>query len=580
MDLLNSRRRSTWSESARFPVLLAVVLAAFAGSAYGPALNLPFIGDDYVFLDETRSAPLWGLWSPGNTQFGWYRPWSREVHFWLIQRVAGPHEVAFRLAGLLLWLAALCLYAALVRRLTSPRAAAIATLGSASLALWGTPLLWISGSQDLWMVLFAMATMLLFAAGRRWLSIVPFGLALLSKETSAVLPVLLGAYGVLVERRTVQAALRRTVHLWVLVGTWILVHPTLHKRLMDPTWRMTPEGETRPSQLGILVKTLLSALNLDALPRPVEVGAAEVLRLAVATAVLTGGAWLMMRRSSPPATEPRVSRGRLAIFGICWVAAGWLPLFLPSIGWHAYYGCLGALGAWFLLSLWLQDRPRLVVAAIACLAVLQWTHANTMSWDWGNEWYQRRAGHFLSAIRDHLRLQYPSLPPHSRVYFGHIPNNIGLVAGQSPALRVWYRDSTLQADFYSKYTPRAPSDVRGRDFFFHFDSLAGMVEVKTGAEDLRAAMRNDPNWETNHEALAMMLLRNGATRPAADEFEKLSQLPHRLDALACATVCRQILGDSAKAESLVAAAGHRGRMPVPRFRLWVARLTETFPGRQ
>ncbi len=577
---MNVRQRLQVPKRTLFFVLLAVILAAFAGSAYGPALNLPFIGDDYVFLDETRSASVWALWSPNNTQFGWYRPWSREVHFWLIQRVAGLHEVAFRLAGLLLWLTALCLYAALVRRLISPRAAAIATLGSASLALWGTPLLWISGSQDLWMVLFAMAAMLLFAAGRTWLSAVPLGFALLSKETSAVLPALLGAYAVLVERRTVLAALRRTAHLWVLVGTWILVHPTLHKRLIDPTWRMTPEGESRPSQLGILAKTLLSVLNLDVLPRPVEIGAAEVLRLAVATAALTGGAWLMMRRSSPPAAKPHSSRVRLAIFGICWVAVGWFPLFLPSIGWHAYYGCLGALGAWFLLSLWLQDRPRLAVVTILCLAVLQWAHANTMSWDWGNEWYQRRAGHLLSAIRDHLRFQHASLPPHSRVYFGHIPNNIGLVAGQSPAIRVWYEDSTLQADFYSKYTPRAPSDGRGRDFFFRFDSLAGMVEVKTGAEDLRAAMRSDPNWEANHEALAMMLLRNGATDLAAGEFEKLSQLPHRLDAVAFATVCRQVLGDSAGAESLIVAAARRKQMPESQFRLWVARLTETFPGRR
>jgi hypothetical protein len=58
------------------------------------------------------------------------------------------------------------MYAAIVRRIASRRIATIATLGVASLALWGTPLIWISGGQDLWMLCFSMASMLLFITGR------------------------------------------------------------------------------------------------------------------------------------------------------------------------------------------------------------------------------------------------------------------------------------------------------------------------------------------------------------------------------------------------------------------------------
>jgi hypothetical protein len=51
------------------------------------------------------------------------------------------------------------------------------------------------------------------------------------------------------------------------------------------------------------------------------------------------------------------------------------------------------------------------------------------------------------------------------VYFGSIPNNIGLIAGQSPALRVWYSDATLEAGFYSSYQPRGEGEPSGLDLF-------------------------------------------------------------------------------------------------------------------
>ena len=113
-------------------VWLALLLTAFALAAYGSTLNLPFIGDDYIFLDKTRDASFVDLWSFKNVDFGWYRPWSRELHFWCLQRVAGFHEVAYRIMGMVLWIATLSLYAAIVRRLASARVAVLARLASES----------------------------------------------------------------------------------------------------------------------------------------------------------------------------------------------------------------------------------------------------------------------------------------------------------------------------------------------------------------------------------------------------------------------------------------------------------------
>src|SRR5262249_18129181 len=162
-------------------------------------------GDDYVFLDKTRAASFAALWSFRNVDFGWYRPWSREVHFWTLQHLFGPHEPAFRVVSLLLWLAMLAVYFALLRRIAGERTAALATLGAASLALWGAPLTWISGVQDLWMLCFAMLTLYLVASRRDALAWLACAGALLSKETAAMLPAIVLAQLVWIERLEARA---------------------------------------------------------------------------------------------------------------------------------------------------------------------------------------------------------------------------------------------------------------------------------------------------------------------------------------------------------------------------------------
>src|SRR5262249_48185723 len=138
------------------------------------------------------------LWSRNNAMLRWYRPWSRELHFWAIQHVAGPSPVAFRLVGLVLWVAILFLYREFLRTFLSSNDCLLATVAVASLAIWGTPLLWISGSQDLWMLALGFAFLLLVAKRHDLAALPLFVLALLSKETAAVFCLLALAYMILV----------------------------------------------------------------------------------------------------------------------------------------------------------------------------------------------------------------------------------------------------------------------------------------------------------------------------------------------------------------------------------------------
>ena len=468
-------------------LILAGGLLAFAAAAYGPNLRLPFMGDDYVFLDHTLHARFVDLWSTRNVDFGWYRPWSREFHFWSIERIAGPSEQAFRAVSLLLWLAGLLLYTATLVRIAGPRTAFLACAGVATLAFWGTSLLWVSGSQDLWMLVFAMGSLLFFVSGHRgWASGVFVG-ALLSKETAATVPLILLGYCLLVEHRDFKASIQRTFVFWLLLLSWVVLHPTLLSRLIHPeSMRLTIY---RLPPLEVLVRTVLAAVSLDAVPRPEGLTLGDALRVFVSAATIGALLLWLLRRTTPSGTETlRHPPRRLWTWGIWWAVAAWIPLALPTTGWRSYYGCLGALGAWLAIAVWLVSRPRTAIAIVVGLALIRGAQAKTASWEWG-EWYWLRAGSVLEAIRADLLATHPSLPPHTRVYFGRIPNNIGLIAAQQSALRVWYRDTTVSARYYSAYRPRGVGEPPGRDLFFRFDSsgVRALAEVVSGAEDIDAA---------------------------------------------------------------------------------------------
>src|SRR5436309_16108426 len=78
---------------------VAAALVVVLATQYLYALAVPFINDDYVFLDKTRTAPFLSLWGFRALAFNWYRPWSRELHYWTLQRIFGERELPFHLAS-------------------------------------------------------------------------------------------------------------------------------------------------------------------------------------------------------------------------------------------------------------------------------------------------------------------------------------------------------------------------------------------------------------------------------------------------------------------------------------------------
>jgi hypothetical protein len=504
-----------WTGSAITLSLLGLALAL----QYGPALRQPLLGDDYAILDRTRWASFAGLWSREHLFSHWYRPVSRELYYWTMQRLAGLEVAPWHLASFALWLAVMAGFVALGRRLAGEAAAVLAAACVAALASWGGPLFWVAGVQELWMLLFALAYLLAFADRRALAAPVLLALALLSKETAGVLPGVALAWALAVDRDRPRAALRRLAPSAAVVMAWLLFHPWLLPRLLG-TQVEPVEAATRPGLLAVLLRTGLAPLNLEAWPAPVSGwGAALVRGLPGIAALLALGAWALW---SAGRGEPAPRRRGVTAFLAAWAALGFLPLLVPTIGWHAYYGLFGSLGLWLLLARLLARRRPLALAALLALAVLRPLRADTPSWDWSSQAYFERAGTYIEALRADLLRRHPTLPPYSRLYFARVPQNIGLVVADGPAFRVWYGDSTLRAGFYSDYLPRPADAPAGRDYFFSCEVGSAWREVTKGPEPAGAGLRAGPQWEDDHRELALLLGSRGDWEGAAVELAKLA----------------------------------------------------------
>jgi hypothetical protein len=533
------------ASAAVWPAIVLSALAAFILTQYFYARHVPFINEDYVFLDETRDAPFGALWTPRTLVSHWYRPVSRELHYWALQKLAGARELPFHLASFGLWLAVMGLYAALVRRLAGAPAAAIATAGAAAMAAWAVPLVWIAGVQDLWMLVWALVCLTLAFRERFVWAAAAFVLALLSKESAVVLPGIVLAHDRWMKDRRWIDSLRRIAPMIAIAAVWGFLHPMLGGRL----WGSAAAPASDAGQLlgERALRTFGVVVNLDEWPRP-EVGWAGVLVVGLIGAAIL--ALLIALGSAASSRVPGV-RPRLAHalgFGGAWAACGWLPLLMPALGWHAYYAIFGALGVWFVLGVLMAHRTRWAIVVVALLALLRAGRAETPSHDWGSEWYQRRAGSFLYQMRADLQRLLPTLAPHSRLFFVRVPSKVGFLTGDAPVLRVWYGDSTVTGGFYPSYRPRSATAPDGPDYFFRYDSLLSWVPIRRGEEDLEAARRSNPRWEHDHEVLAKTLAEAGDWSGAAVEYMKLAAaVPYRVDHAYNAGVSHEALGDSAAA---------------------------------
>ena len=525
---------------ARSPVpmgraLGVFLLGLFLLARFGDMFRMPFLNDDYVFLDHVAGRSFGALWGFHDLAFHWWRPWSREFHYWWLQGAFGPVEWPFHLASLLLSCGVLAAFWALGRRLVGAPGAAIAVAGAATLSGWGLMLLWPAGAQDLWMILLSLLALTAWHDDRTGRAALLYALALASKETAALLILLFAAHDRLMGKRAWQESLLRLAPSLLFALVWVFVHPMMLGRLWAGAPTPTPPSPAAVAPWVTVCRSLLSVFSLDLWPQP-DGGWRAVwwdgLRGAL---ILMAFVELLARPDERPSNmltggRTRPTRGAMP-FAWAWWGCGTLPLLLPGLGWHAYYAHFAVLGLWLVVGRAFARYQGVAMALIGALAFLGAGRAATPSQDWGEAAYQRRAGGFVSGIKEQLLGAYPRMEANARLWFVRLPNNVGFLAGDGPVVRVWYRDRTLQAGYFSAYTARPAGAPQGPDHFFRMDDLGRFQEVKrdgttatapsasAGADSLRA---RDAGWERDHASLAHTLAAGRDWRGAAAEFRRLA----------------------------------------------------------
>jgi hypothetical protein len=173
-------------------------LAAVATVVFSSAARLPFVSDDYSYLETVRQPGWWhaeSVWNPRGSPFNHlYRP-MLSVWFGLLYHTVGLHPLPFHVATGVLVIVAGVMTAAVGRRLglrSGAYAAAVVYCLHASMA---TPVGWTSAASSPLATALALGSVYLLL-GRRLrareiaASSVLFVLALMTREVVAVTPAL------------------------------------------------------------------------------------------------------------------------------------------------------------------------------------------------------------------------------------------------------------------------------------------------------------------------------------------------------------------------------------------------------
>src|ERR1051325_1484554 len=299
---------------------------------YRDAFVIPFLNDDYVFLDKVAGRGFGALWGPPNVALTWWRPWSREFHYWWLRRAFGPVEWPFHLVNLVLACGVLAALWAFLRRLVGAPAASIAVAGAATMPGWAVLLLWSGGAQDLWMLLLSLLSLLAWRADRVGWAALAYALALLSKESAA--PMLLFFFALdFWDRRPWSKSLLRAAPSFAVALAWTLAHSLL----LGGLWTGTPVPLVRaPGAVApwlAVLKSVLTAFSLDAWPLP-DGGWKSVWWDGLRGALLLLCFVKLLARldeqsTHVPSGAPTVALRGVLPFALTWWTCGALPILLP-----------------------------------------------------------------------------------------------------------------------------------------------------------------------------------------------------------------------------------------------------------
>jgi len=496
------------------PTLSLVVLGL---ALYGRGFVLGYVGDDYKLLDAALRLPLGELLTGRHGILGYYRPVSRELYFWWWGRVVGLGPGGFHLVNAITFAAVVIMIERLGGAWAGARTGRLAAAAFVVFPPGSALLSWVSCAQDLIMLTWAAAALLLYARGRHGLAAVATALAVLSKETAVALPLALAVMdgqlhpGASLRARAgrlaspllglavaggIALAARSTWPAGTVVTVW-------SPRQFTEAWRLpldfaralfppdTGAGiaqaiTSQPAWMALVVVSALLTVPGDSAGRPGGGGRA-------------GPAAVPSGRGAIAVPRGRVAgrRRTLVIFGIALAVFAMLPVGFVSERWRSYFFSLSAIGAGLAVAVPLAmlspsvARITLAVAAMinfgsggiyrpleSAAGPARHPHVNYAFFrDTGALSTQLLAG--LAPWCDAIR----SLP---RTFVAGLPPDEVFVSVLGPGLRVTCRDTVSRVFFLADLTPADAGAefgvlrYEGREGRFVFERADRRVRARVG----------------------------------------------------------------------------------------------------
>ncbi len=438
--------------------LAPVLLVAGVVALYAGALTVGFLNDDHLFLEQARRQSLLASLTQPDALANYFRPLSRPVWFELLSPLSGGRPFVFHAANLALLLLAGGLVFALLRTLAGSAGAWVGTLYFLLLPLQRVNVTWISCSQDLLALVFALAAFALFRAGRDRLAVLAFAAAVLSKESALPLPLLLLVWARRVELLPRREALRRIAPFLLPVALWLA--GTLLVVRGAPL--SAAAAGISPTHLAAALAHLLQVLTATEFPNLLGAALLASVPSIAALALLVAVAFTWCEpdeEESSPGIPPRRAIG----FALGWLVLFTLPLVPVAPIWSGYFYTLAAVGGAMLVALAARRASRPAMAVLA--AAMLWLHAGSSAipafavtddpWNPGSRLtahYFERGAALSRQLSEALRREVPEPEPGTRFFFATLPPWAGFQMGSGAAVRGLYRDDTLESWFYSQFS--------------------------------------------------------------------------------------------------------------------------------
>jgi hypothetical protein len=491
-------RRGDWR--AHLPTAALVLLGL---TLYGRGLLLGFVGDDLTLLDAALRQPLGELLSGRHGILGYYRPVSRELYFWGWGRLMGLGPGGFHLVNALTYAAVVVLIERLGRACAGPRAGRLAAAAFVLFPPGSALTAWVSCAQDLIMLGWSVAALLLYRVGRPAAAGLAVALAALSKETAVVLPAALAVLewrlhpgGALRDRLArlgpslAGLALAAALSVWAraswpagsaiqvwspaqLAGAWRLPLD-LARTLVPPD---TGEGIARALERQPFWLALAAACAALAVPSAAPAAAAKSARAAAAGAA----------RGVPGGRA-------LVIVGFALLLFAMLPVGFVTERWRGYFfslsGVGGALAAGVLLAPLAPTATRALLALAAVVNFAAGGIYRPLESGSGparhphvNYAFFRETGALSDALLAGLAPWCDSLRAVSRSFLAGVPPNQSFETAIGPGLRVTCRDTAARVRFLAEFTP---ADAAGEFGVLRFDPASGRFTHERADARVRA----------------------------------------------------------------------------------------------